>query len=109
MFYKNRISGTMFSLSWLLTWFAHALDSYDQVVRLYDLFLSTHRLMPVYFAAALILFRGSDLRRVCDCDMPQIHSFLSKIPDDMPLAALISDAEDLFVAYPPSKLELDLR
>ena len=101
--------GTMFSLSWLLTWFAHALDSYDHVVRLYNLFLSMHRLMPVYVAAALILFHGSELRRVCDCDMPQIHSFLSKIPDDIPLDALILDAQDLFVACPPSHLELDLR
>ena len=47
----------MFALPWLLTWFAHSIDNCDTVIRLYDLFLASHCLMPVYFAAALILYR----------------------------------------------------
>lgn len=50
----------MFTLPWLLTWFAHSIDDYATIVRLYDLFLASHFLMPVYFAAALVLFRGSE-------------------------------------------------
>jgi len=34
-----------------------------------------------------------------------VHGFLSKPPSNLPLEALISDAQDLFVEYPPSMLK----
>lgn len=93
--------GTLFALSWLLTWFAHSVDVYEKVARLYDFFLAAHPLMPVYFASALVLYRGAEIL-TCDCDMAPIHMLLSKLPDNLPLEALISDAQDLFTKYPPS-------
>ncbi|XP_049590038.1 TBC1 domain family member 20 isoform X2 [Syngnathus scovelli] len=43
--------GTVFALSWLITWFGHVLADFRHVVRLYDFFLACHPLMPIYFAA----------------------------------------------------------
>lgn len=100
--------GQLFALSWLLTWFAHSIDKYDSVVRMYDFFLASHSLMPVYLAAALVLYRSSEILDQCDCDMAQIHSLLSKIPRQLPLEALIADAQDLFLQFPPSRLKGDL-
>ena len=42
-----------FSLSWLITWFGHVVESHDTVCRLVDLFLATHPLMPVYVSTAV--------------------------------------------------------
>lgn len=50
--------GTIFALSWLITWFGHVLSDFRHVVRLYDFFLACHPLMPIYFAAVVGTHRG---------------------------------------------------
>ena len=40
--------------SWYMTWFAHDVPSLPQIARLFDLFLSSHPLMPLYLAAVAI-------------------------------------------------------
>lgn len=47
--------GQVFALSWLITWYGHVLKDFPTIVRLYDFFLATHPLMPVYFGAAVSL------------------------------------------------------
>ena len=42
--------GTIFALPWLITWFGHVLPDYSDVVRLYDFFLCSPPLMPIYLA-----------------------------------------------------------
>ena len=42
-----------FSLSWVLTWCAHDVRSYEMVTRLFDVFLCSPPMMPVYFAAVV--------------------------------------------------------
>lgn len=54
--------GTIFALSWLITWFGHVLSDFRHVVRLYDFFLACHPLMPIYFAAVVSL-----LTRLTEC------------------------------------------
>lgn len=39
-----------FALSWLITWFAHNVPALEQITRLFDLFLASHPLMPLYIA-----------------------------------------------------------
>ena len=48
--------GQVFALSWLITWYGHVLKDFTTIVRLYDFFLATHPLMPVYFGAAVSMF-----------------------------------------------------
>lgn len=43
--------GTMFCLSWLITWYGHVLSDFKHIVRLYDFFMACHPLMPIYLAA----------------------------------------------------------
>ncbi len=64
--------GTIFALPWLITWFAHVLPDYEDVVRLYDFFLAKPPLMPVYLAAALILHREQEVL-LCECDMAMVN------------------------------------
>ena len=41
-----------YALSWYITWFSHNVPELDQAARIFDVFLSSHPLMPLYFAAA---------------------------------------------------------
>jgi Rab-GTPase-TBC domain len=64
--------GTIFALPWLITWFGHVLPDYGDVVRLYDYFLAQPPLMPVYLAAAIVLYRRQDILSSGreDCSIP---------------------------------------
>lgn len=46
---------SFFSLSWILTWFSHNLSREADVARVFDFFLSSHPLQPVYATVALIV------------------------------------------------------
>lgn len=46
-----------FGLSWYITWFAHNLPQLAQAARLFDLFLASHPLMPLYASAAVLIVR----------------------------------------------------
>ena len=50
-----------------------------------------------------VLYRESEVLAT-ECDMPMIHCLLSKIPPDLPVEHLISNAGDLYVQYPPDEL-----
>lgn len=95
--------GTIFALSWLITWFGHVLSDFRHVLRLYDFFLACHPLMPIYFAAVIVLYREEEVLE-SECDMASVHHLLSQIPQDLPYETLISRAGDLFVQFPPSEL-----
>uniref|UniRef100_A0A8C2J5T9 Zgc:63863 n=1 Tax=Cyprinus carpio TaxID=7962 RepID=A0A8C2J5T9_CYPCA len=45
--------GTIFALSWLITWYGYVLSDFRHVLRLYDFFLASHPLMAIYFAAVV--------------------------------------------------------
>jgi len=50
--YRSEV-GTIFCLSWLITWYGHVLNEPRHTVRLYDFFLACDPLMPLYLAAAV--------------------------------------------------------
>lgn len=55
--------GTIFALSWLITWFGHVLSESKHTLRLYDFFLSSHPLMPIYLAATVRTCRKGNERQ----------------------------------------------
>ncbi|KAJ8303463.1 hypothetical protein KUTeg_019859 [Tegillarca granosa] len=95
--------GTVFCLSWLITWYGHVLNDLRHIVRLYDFFIACHPLMPIYLAAAIVLYREEEILSN-ECEMCVLHGLLSKIPDNLPFEQLISKAGDLFLQYPPPDL-----
>lgn len=52
LFFRAEV-GTIFALSWLITWFGHVLSEFKHTLRLYDFFLASHPLMPIYLAATV--------------------------------------------------------
>ena len=55
MFVRSEV-GTMFCLSWLITWYGHVLSEFRHIVRLYDFFMACHPLMPIYLAADVTVY-----------------------------------------------------
>lgn len=98
----------MFALPWYLTWFGHSLNQYRDVVRLYDFFLASPPLMPLYVAAALVIYRSDEVFEV-GCDMASIHCLLSQIPDNIPFESILKQARKLYDNYPPNKIEKDVQ
>ncbi|KAJ8918246.1 hypothetical protein NQ315_014116 [Exocentrus adspersus] len=96
--------GTMFALPWYLTWFGHSLNQYKDVVRLYDYFLATPPLMPLYVATSLVVQRRQEVFAE-GCDMASIHCLLSQIPDDLDFEEILTRAGTFYKKYPPEKLE----
>lgn len=70
--------GTLFALPWYLTWFGHSLNSYRAVVRLYDFFLASPFLLPLYVTSAIVLYRADEIFQQ-DCDMASLHCLLSQV------------------------------
>ena len=42
-----------FALSWVITWFSHDIDDFTTVERIFDFFLTSNPVMPLYFSAAV--------------------------------------------------------
>ncbi|XP_049606555.1 TBC1 domain family member 20 [Syngnathus scovelli] len=95
--------GTIFALSWLITWYGHVLSEFKHTLRLYDFFLASHPIMPIYLAATIVLYREQEVKQT-ECDMAMVHLLLSRIPQDLPYELLISQSQNLFNRYPPAVL-----
>ena len=48
---KRAEMGVIFCLSWLITWYSHVMDNLRIIVRLFDFFIATDPLMPIYLGA----------------------------------------------------------
>ncbi|XP_070500407.1 TBC1 domain family member 20 [Chironomus tepperi] len=99
--------GLLFALPWYLTWFGHSLNHYRSVVRLYDYFLASEPLLPLYVTAAIVLYREEDIYRE-ECDRASLHCLLSQLPDELPFEYLLIQSEKLYAKYPPHNLHKDI-
>jgi hypothetical protein len=63
-----------FALSWYITWFAHDVPDLASAARLFDLFLASHPLMPLYVGAVAMRSQRATLLE-CE-EMPELHSAL---------------------------------
>ncbi|XP_063681339.1 TBC1 domain family member 20-like [Bolinopsis microptera] len=93
-------AGTMFSLSWIITWFAYVVNSEDTIYRLYDVFITSPPLMPVYLSAAIVLYRKHRILEV-ECELSSVHQVLHNLPQHLPFDLLIKNAVELLDEFPP--------
>ncbi|KAF7722314.1 hypothetical protein EC973_003438 [Apophysomyces ossiformis] len=79
---------------------------YYQLSRLFDLFLCSNPLMPLYFSAALVLSQRDQILQQ-ECETSVLHSFLIKLPqkEALQIESLISKALELEEKYPPLQLQ----
>lgn len=91
-----------FALSSVLTLYAHEIQRYTDIARLYDFILAHEPVMTIYLFVALIMRRRSELLEIEDQDM--LLFVLSKLPQPLDLQALIDEALQIFEAHPPETL-----
>lgn len=113
-----------FALAATLTLYAHDIEGYGDIVRLFDYLLASGAVIPVYLFATvcltatwvhmdvcwanifsqIIMTRKKELLEI-DYDEPEmLHSILSKLPKPLELENLIHGTRTLFGRYPPERL-----
>lgn len=93
-----------YALAATLTLFAHVIDEYDAIARLFDYLLSTTTAAPIYIYAAVLRSRRQELLQFDLEDVDMLHYALSKVPQPLLIEPLISDAQILLEQTPPSSL-----
>lgn len=96
-----------FALPWVTTLFAHNVEALSPLGRLFDVFLCSHPLMPIYVAAALLIHCRARVLALGD-DYGPAHTTLQALPralDSMEVTeSVIARAVALFSHCPPSAL-----
>ena len=70
-----------FALSWIITWFSHDIRDTELVKRLFDFFIVSHPLMPIYMSIAMIChpLNREDVLQT-EHDFATVHQTLSQLP-----------------------------
>jgi hypothetical protein len=94
-----------FGLRWLITWFAHDLSDLKSAARLFDLFMASHPLMPLY-VGAVVMHSHREALLEPGLEMPELHSMLAKVQPFEHLTAdqLACGAIELYKRCPPEHL-----
>lgn len=93
-----------FALSGTLTMYAHDIQSYSSIARLFDALLAREQVFSVYMFAQIVLNRREELFDTPDSEPEMLHSILSKLPQPLDLDKLITDTATLFEKHPPELL-----
>jgi TBC1 domain family member 20 len=91
-----------FALSDTLTMFAHNVQRYRDIARLFDVLLAHEQVFSIYIFAQIVLQRRAELFEHDEPDM--LHFSLSKLPQDLDLDVVVDDAARLFAQHPPESL-----
>jgi len=70
-----------FAISWIITWFSHDIRDTDLVKRLFDCFLVSHPLMPVYMAVAMLLHPVNRMEIIhAVSEFSEVHNAITQLP-----------------------------
>ncbi|KAK9844193.1 hypothetical protein WJX81_007703 [Elliptochloris bilobata] len=67
----------VFALAWLITWFAHGVPALPTAARLFDAFLASHPLLPLYAAAAAM--KAARKALLAEEDGAELHRALTRL------------------------------
>lgn len=101
---RRHIAGVepFYALAGTLTMYAHNIEGYRDIARMFDVFLAREPVFSIYVFAQIVLNRREEVLEVDDSDILQV--ILSKVPSNLDLDALIAQAASLFNRYPPESL-----
>lgn len=93
-----------FALAATLTLYAHDIQEYGDIARLFDFLIAKPAVVSIYFFAVIVLSRRDELFEIPADEPEMLHSVLSKLPKPLNLEELISETLVLFNAHPPEQL-----
>lgn len=91
-----------YALAGTLTMYAHNIEGYRDIARLFDVFLAREPVFSIYVFAQIVLDRRDEIFEIDEPDM--LHVILGKVPTKMDLDRLITDSSRLFENHPPETL-----
>ncbi|KAF5718108.1 TBC domain-containing protein [Fusarium mundagurra] len=91
-----------YALAGTLTMYAHNIETYQDIARLFDVFLAREPVFTVYVFAQIILDRRNEIFEIDEPDM--LHVILGKVPTKMDLDELVIKSAALFGQHPPETL-----
>lgn len=97
-------SSATFALAGTITMFAHNIQEYKDITRLFDFFLARHAVMPLYFFAAVVLSRREELLDIDKEDEDILHVMLGKLPQPFDVEFHIARSVELYERLPPAPL-----
>jgi hypothetical protein len=70
-----------FCLPWIISWFSHDIRDTHTVKRLFDFFIVSHPLMPIYMSIAMLLHPCNREEVLStECEFASVHKTLSELP-----------------------------
>ncbi|KAF1838912.1 hypothetical protein BDW02DRAFT_585507 [Decorospora gaudefroyi] len=93
-----------FALAGTITMFAHNLEDYRDITRLFDFFLAQHAVMPIYLFAAVVLSKREELLETDKEDDDILYFMLGKLPQPFHVELHIAHTLELYEKLPPSSL-----
>lgn len=93
-----------FALADTLTMFAHHIQEYRDIARLFDFFLARHTVIPIYFFAGVVLSRREEMLEIDKEDEDIMHAMLGRLPQPFDVEFHIARSLELYERLPPQKL-----
>lgn len=93
-----------FALSATHSLFAHDIQDYGDIARLYDFLLAHEPVMTIYLFAAITISRRSELLKMPADESDILTFMISKLPKTLDIDALVLDTLTLFRQQPPERL-----
>ncbi|MCJ1291010.1 hypothetical protein MMC34_002552 [Xylographa carneopallida] len=102
----QHLSGTQpfFALAATLTLYAHEIEDYGAIARLFDFLLAEDAVVSVYVFAIIILSRRKELFEIPADEPEMLHFTLSKLPKPLDVEDMIERAKTLVLKHPPERL-----
>ncbi|KAM4064734.1 rab-GTPase-TBC domain-containing protein [Hirsutella rhossiliensis] len=91
-----------YALAGTLTMYAHNIENYRDIARLFDVFLAREPVFSIYVFAQIVVDRRDEILEIDESDMLQV--ILAKVPSGMDIDALIAKSVRLFDRHPPDSL-----
>lgn len=93
-----------FALAATLTMFAHDIESYAEIARLFDFLLAEDAVVAIYLYVSIILSRRQELLDIPADDQEMLFFTLQKLPKTLDFESLIQNCISLARSHPPESL-----
>lgn len=93
-----------FALAGTITMFAHNIQDYRDITRLFDFFLARHAVMPIYLFAAVVLSKREELLEIDKEDEDVMYVMLSRLPQPFDVEFHLARTVELYERLPPASL-----
>lgn len=91
-----------YALAGTLTMYAHNIERYRDIARLFDVILAREPTFSIYLFAQIVIDRREEIFEIDEPDMLQV--ILGRVPPELDLDGLIKRAVNLFTDHPPETL-----